>query len=423
MKLDLEKDRMKTIARNLFFLLSLVIPTLTGAALHVGIGKTDLTPPVGTPSAGYTDRKGEGMQGIHDPLLAVALFIDSGEKKIILCSVDHLGFTHEMAEEIIRQVHREPGLENCDIYIASSHTHSGGGAYFNMPPIGESLAGPYSPSVTKFYIEATARAVIQASQYPVPAKIGIGYGKAGELSRYRGLWPKDFSPLSDVAVIKVTKLDDTPLAVLFTYAVHPTVLKSQNRLFSADFVGYTRDRLQFLLGPTVQPLYFNGAQGDIIPVIFNEDDRFDSCERLGQSLAETVANVWNETETRDKLHIMTQKDSYSFKPEATPFGLAIPLDRYESEMNVIVLNRSHAFITVPGELSSVYDRHLKEIGSRLGYAHVSIFGLTNDAHGYIILPESWRHKTFESGLSFGGEHYGDSVKNRAETLLKNHAPD
>lgn len=48
--------------------------------------------------------------------------------------------------------------------------------------------------------------------------------------------------------------------------------------------------------------------------------------------------------------------------------------------------------------------------------------LTNDAHGYIILPESWRHKTFESRLSFGGENYGDIVKNKAVELMKGNVP-
>ncbi|MBS4168854.1 neutral/alkaline non-lysosomal ceramidase N-terminal domain-containing protein [Parachlamydia sp. AcF125] len=413
---------MKTIARSLFFLLALIIPTLNNAGLNVGIGKANITPAIGTPSAGYTERKGEGMQGIHDPLLAIALFIDNGEKQIVLCSVDHLGFTYEMVQEIIQQVHRVPKLGQCGIYIASSHTHSGGGAYLNIPLLGESLAGPYNLEVTKFYVEKTVEAIIQASQNLTPSKIGIGYGKAENLSKYRGLWPTGITPVFDMAVIKVTKLDEAPLAVLFNYAVHPTILDSQNRLFSADFVGYARDHLKSLLGSEVQPIYFNGAQGDIIPVIFNEEDRFASCDQLGRSLAETVKKIWNEVKVDDSLHIQTQSEPYAFKPQATPFGLSLPLEQYKSEMNAIVLNQLHAFITIPGELSCIYDQRLKEIGNELGYSHVSIFGLTNDAHGYIILPEAWRHKTSESALSFGGESYGELTKNRATVLLKNNAP-
>lgn len=413
---------MKSILRGLFFLLIFVTPCLGIAALKVGVGKTDITPPLGTPSAGYMERKGEGMEGSHDPLSAVSLFIDNGEKKIVLCSVDHLGFTYGMVQELQQQVHCQPQLEHCEIYIASSHTHSGGGSYLDIPLLGESLAGPYNSEVKQFYIDRTAEAIIQSTQNPIPAKIGIGYGKAREISTYRGLWPTNISPLTDVTVIKITRLDDTPFAVLFNYPLHPTVLTSQNRLFSSDFVGYARDYLQSLLGSTCQPIYFNGAQGDIIPLIVNPENRFESCDYLGKSLAETVEVIWNATSTSSTLHIETQKESYAFEPQATPFGLILPIDCYETEMNIIVLDHLHAFITIPGELSCLYDKRFKEEGNRLGFSHVSIFGLTNDAHGYIILPESWQHKTYESRLSFGGENYGELTAHRATALLKANTP-
>lgn len=408
---------MKTSAIILLLFISL-LPAFSFASLQVGVSKADLTPPIGTPSAGYMERHGQGMKGVHDPLEAISLFIDNGEKKMALCSVDHLGFTYEMVQEICQKVHQELGLEQCEIYIGSSHTHSGGGAYLNIPTLGKTIAGPFNQAVTQLYIDRTVEAIIKSSQDTVPAKIGIGYGKAENLSRYRAMWPLEVNPCFDVAVIKVTGVDGTPLAALFNFAVHPTILNSQNRLFSADLVGYARDHLQTLLGLSVQPLFFNGAQGDIAPIITKEEDRFASCAELGQSLAETVEKIWHDTEINDFLHIQTQKEPYSFKPETTPYGLTLPLESYQSEINALIFNHRHAFITIPGELSTIYDRQLKEVGRRLGYAHVSILGLTNDAHGYIITPESWKYKTSESSLSFGGENYGELTKSRAEALLK-----
>src|SRR5690349_15608350 len=166
---------MKYFVRCLFFLIAL--PTIIFAHINVGIGKADITPSIGTPSAGYSERKGEGMQGIHDPLLAIALFIDNGEKQITLCSVDHLGFTYEMVQEIIQKIHTHPELKECEIFIASSHTHSGGGSYLNIPVLGASLAGTYSPQTTQFYIDQTVEAILQAYHHQIPAKLGIGYGK------------------------------------------------------------------------------------------------------------------------------------------------------------------------------------------------------------------------------------------------------
>lgn len=413
---------MKEALRYLLFLTFIALPAMSFASVNIGIGKTDITPSIGTPSAGYAERQGEGMQGAHDPLLAIALFIDNGEKQIVLCSVDHLGFTYDMTQEITAKIHSYPELKACEIFIAASHTHSGGGAHLNIPIVGEKIAGTYNFDTTQFYINKTTDAILEACRHQTPAKIGIGYGKAKNLSKYRGQWPKSITPLEDITVIKITGLDDSPLAVFFNYPVHPTVLKSQNRLFSSDFVGYARSHLQSSLGSSVQPIYFNGAQGDIIPVIFNENDRFNACEVTGRSLAETVKEIWDTIETDNTLQVETKKESYAFKPQVNPFGLTLPIDVYNSEMNLIIFNQTHAFITIPGELSCLYDKRLKEAGNQLGFSHVSIFGLTNDAHGYIILPESWQHKTSESALSFGGENYGDIIEERAKMLLKALSP-
>jgi hypothetical protein len=408
---------MKVIIYKIFILVGFFIPIFTNAELYVGVGKANITPPIGTPSAGYAQRKGEGMVGVHDPLLAIALFIETEDKTIIFCSVDHLGFTYEMVQNITQKVQKRPELSKCEVYIASSHTHSGGGAYLNIPIIGEYIAGIYNSEVTRFYEEQTIKAIVQASQNKVLAKIGIGYGKAKQLSKYRGLWPLSIEPLADVTIIKATTLDGCPLAVLFNYPIHPTVLTSQNRLFSSDFVGYAREEIQDLLGAYIQPIYFNGAQGGIIPLNSSEENHFKACSLLGKSLAETVKEIWSATATSETLRVDSCKMSYEFLPQPTPQGLKLPLDVYKSEINILVFNQKHAFITIPGELSCLYDKRLKTSGNEIGYQQVSIFGLVNDAHGYIILPESWERKTFESNLSFGGYLYGERIEKIAQHLL------
>jgi hypothetical protein len=403
-------------------LLILLLPIWLFADLLAGVAKTDLTPPVGTPSAGYFGRAAGGMRGTHDPLLAIALVLENGEQSIAFCSVDTLGFPYEMVQEITRRVHKEAGLAEAAVFIGSSHTHSGGGAFLNIPGLGESLAGPYDPKIVEMYIEKTASAIIEAWKGRESAKIGIGYGKAANISVFRSQWPKDATPLSDVALIKVEKKDGTPLAAFFNFPVHPTVLNKENLLFSADFVGYARKSLQASFGDALQPLFFNGAQGDINPAISNKENLFESSEFLGKSLADTVIDIWKSTPTSEVLTIEIKKEPYEFVPKPTPQGVSFPVPLYKTEMNLLVLNKVHAFITIPGELSSVYDARLKKGAADLGFGHTSILGLTNDAHGYIILPEAWAHKTNESYLSFGGEFYGERVEKRALDLLKALAP-
>lgn len=357
------------------------------------------------------------MEGEHDPLLATCLLIDNGEKAIALCGVDHLGFTFQMTQDVQYRVRRHPGLERCEVYIGSSHTHSGGGAFLEIPEIGPSLAGAYDTHITDLYVTAVIKAIVAARQSAQPAKLGIGYGHLPDAHRYRSRFPRGITPPDDLMVIKATTVDDQPLAVFFNYAVHPTVLPASNLLFSADFVGYARHHLRHLLGEQVQPVYFNGAQAELVPPA-SQQPPFEACERLGHEMADAVYALWEHISTHDSLEMDSIKKPYCFVPQPTPEGLKLPLEHYMTELNVIVLGRKHALIGVPGELSCVYDARLKEAASGLGYEHLSVLGLCNDAHGYIILPDAWGYPTYEASLSFGGQSYGEQVYSQIHSLLE-----
>lgn len=387
------------------------------ATIYVGISKTDITPPIGTPSAGYTKRTEQVMQGTHDPLYATAMIIDNSEKIIAFCAVDNFGFNYEICQEIIKKVHSHPELSNCEVYIGSSHTHSGGGAFWKYPVLA-ALVGRYNPVVTQFYIDTTAKAIIDAWGHKQLAKIGIGYGEVQNISKYRSTWPEGIKPLTDTTLIKVVSLDNIPIALLYNFPIHPCILDFDNLLFSADLVGYARDQLKKRFGDKFESLYFNGAQGDINPNVTKGGDRFALCNLIGTALAESVANTWDNIETKEEIDVATLKHPYTLIPQPSTVGMTIPVEKYETEINMLVLDQKHAFVTVPGELSCIYDRTFKKRAQELGYAHLSVLGLVNDAHGYMILPEAWRHKTYESSVSFGGENYGIEVEAKIMQLLE-----
>lgn len=397
-------------------LLLLACPLL--AELRAGSGVADITPPVGTPSAGYGDRRGAGMTGVHDPLLATALAIDNGEERIVLLGVDHLGFDHGMVQEVRAGVHGRAGDREVQIFLGSSHTHAGGGAYLDIPGLGEALAGSFDPSARQHYVDGAIDAAVEALEGLRPARIGLGYGRAAGLNRYRGDWPPNVETLDEIAVLKVTELAGEPLAVWFDYPAHATVLPGrENMLFSADFVGYARQALREALGTVVLAVYFNGAQGDVSPRPPRGVDMYVRAEAMGRTLAAAVLEAWHRTETSDELGIETLFHPYELSVEATSAGVKLPYESRPSELGLLVLDGVHAFVAVPGELSTIYDRDIRRFGRWLGYEHVTILGLTNDAHGYIISPESWRHRTYESTVSFGGETYGERVKAKIYALL------
>ncbi|MCC6697180.1 MAG: neutral/alkaline non-lysosomal ceramidase N-terminal domain-containing protein [Candidatus Hydrogenedentes bacterium] len=384
-------------------LLLLAAPFVAQGELRAGAAQVDITPPPGTPSAGYSERMGQGMEGVHDPLLATALVLDTGEKMIVFVGVDHLGFNEEMVRAVKRIIHANAITRRCEVYLGSSHTHSGGGAHIKLPDIlAQFISGPYDRGIYESYIDGAAQSVLEAAENLAPARVGVGYGHAPNLNAYRGDWPPDVETRDDVAVIKVTASDSTPVAVLFNFAAHGTVLGASNLLFSADYVGAARDHAAALIGGGVQPVFFNGAEGDVSPRPPSAEDSFERVDLMGAALAEEVWDIWNATETSDVLKIETRRQPYSLTSKP---------------LNVIVLNDRDGFVTIPGEMSCNYDTDIKRIGGELGFNQVSILGLTNGMGGYIVTPESWRHRTYESTISFHGPFYGERMKDAVCAML------
>ena len=390
------------------------------AELRAGAAIADITPPIGTPSAGYGDRIGAGMEGVHDPLYATALAIDDGERRLVLCGVDHLGFDRAMVEEVAAGVRERSGDEAVEIFLGSSHTHAGGGAYLDIPGLGAALAGRFDPAARRLYVDGAIEAIVKAIAALEPAQVGIAYGSAPDLNAYRGDWPPNVETPTDVAVLKVTAPTGEPLAVWFDYAAHATVLPGRGNMhFSADFVGYARDALREALGSDVVAVYFNGAQGDVSPrpPAAAGEDMWRRAEAMGEALAAVVLEAWGGAETADTLAIEIQRLPYTIEVKPTSNGVQLPFTTRPSEVSLLVLDDVHAFVAVPGELSAIYDADVERFGRWLGFERVTILGLTNDAHGYIITPESWRHRTYESTVSFGGELYGERVESMIFALL------
>jgi hypothetical protein len=429
---SLERPRARRLARvaarrvpaAAALLLVATFASFIGAPLHAelraGAGLADITPPIGTPSAGYGDRMGAGMEGVHDPLLATALAIDDGERRVVLAGVDHLGFDRAMVEEVAAGVRERTGDGAVELFLCSSHTHAGGGAFLDIPGLGPALAGKFDPAARGLYVRGAIEAVVASLGALRPARIGIGYGSAPDLNAYRGDWPPNVETPTDLAVLEVTDAAGAPIAVWFDYAAHATVLPGrENMRFSADFVGYARNALRAALGPETVAVYCNGAQGDVSPrpPEVAGEDMWRRAEAMGEALAAQVLEVWSATDTADSLRIEIARHPYDLEVKPTSNGVQLPFATRPSEISLLVLDDVHALVAVPGELSAIYDADVERFGRWLGFERVTILGLTNDAHGYIITPESFRHRTYESTVSFGGELYGEKVESIIFALL------
>jgi len=420
---------MKRTARILIASFLLAICAVTANAqgkLMAGVAKTDITPPIGTPLAGYGARQARPSTGVHDPTEARALIIDNGTEKIALVSVDHLGFDHGMVDRIRASASAATQISPNHIFIMSSHTHSGGGAFMEMLPLlANVLAGKFDPKIRAFYEQRTAEAIIEANKTLKPVRIGFGAGEARGISRFRSSWPPNGPVDPEVGVIRVDSFaTGKPLAVLINFAAHPTVLGAENMTFSADFVGYARNALEKMSGGAAMAIFANGAQGTIAPHAFQGDDAWQRAENVGTILAAEAFKVMLMIKPQDSVDIKLVRTPLSLKIVPTPVfppAMSYP-PGYESEISAISFDNRIAFVAIPGELGSMLNFQVKERGKMLGFEKIFLLGLTNDALGYIISEDEYRHKTYESTISLFGPTFGSFIANESFQLLERLRP-
>jgi hypothetical protein len=416
------KRILKTLFANLFVIVCLAIAANAQGKLMAGAAKSDITPPIGTPLAGYGGRLGKPSTGVHDPTEARALVIDNGTIRIAFVAVDHLGFDHAMVERI-RAIAREgAGILPEHVFVMSSHTHAGGGAYLEIFP---ALAGRYDSKIRDFYSERAAQAIVAASKKLQPARVAVGAGEARGISRFRSSWPPNGPVDPEVGVIRVdSAATGKPMAVLMNFAAHPTVLGSKNFEFSADFAGYARAALERMIGGDVMAMFANGAQGTVAPRPFNGESEWERAENVGTVLAAEAYKVVLTLKPQDSLQIEIARTGLQIKPQPPPrfpANVAFP-PHYDTEVNAISFDHRFAFVTIPGELSSILNFQVKERGKLLGYEKTFLLGLTNDALGYILTEDEYRHGTYESTISLFGPNFGSLITSEAFLLLEKLRP-
>lgn len=403
-----------------------VLPANAQKTLMGGVAKSDITPPIGTPLAGYGARRGAPSTGVHDPTEARALILDNGVEKIALVSVDHLGFDHGMVERIRAIAAEATHILPDHIFVMSSHTHSGGGAFMEMLPLlANVLAGKFDPKVRALFEQRTADAIIAANKTLSPVRIAFGAGEARGISRFRSTWPPDGPVDPEVGVIRVDSIATRkPMAVLMNFAAHPTVLGAENMTYSADFVGYARNTLERMIGGDVMAIFANGAQGTIAPRAFLGDDGWQRAENVGTILAAEVFKVTMMIKPQDAVDIKLVRAPLTLKLVPTsvfPPNMSYP-PSYDSEINAISFDNRVAFVAIPGELGSILNFQVKERGKLLGFEKTFLLGLTNDALGYIITEDEYRHKTYESTISLFGSTFGSFIVNESFQLLERLRP-
>ena len=243
---------------------------------EAGAAVIDITPPVGLAMAGYAART-EPAIGTHDNLTVRALAVD--DTAIVVADV--LGFDEAMSARIRARC----VLPDDRVIVAAVHNHGGPA----------SIEGRAGRGTNAAYLQRLEDAAVAAIDTAVaaqrPATLTIGNGHDPDVARNR----RHENGILDRAlpVLRVRGEDGTMIAVLTSYACHPVVLGADNRLWTADYPHYVRQRLEAEY-PGAVALFLTGCAGDAstghspqdsISLAPNAARTFATAERLGGAVA------------------------------------------------------------------------------------------------------------------------------------------
>jgi len=223
--------------------------------------------------AGYASRTNLS-RGIHDSISARALAFEQDGARLVLISLDSLGFYNDTAEPLRAAILEASGLKPSELFLCAIHTHS-------APTLTLDPAHGPAPNVeyTRNLKAKLADVVHAALANLSPVQIGFGVGASpvganrrlpvqGSDGRTKTILGRNPLLLTDreVQVLKVVRADDSKVAAaLFDYPCHSTSMGPGNYLVSGDIHGLAAQFLEQYLGDGAVAPEFAGASGDIDP--------------------------------------------------------------------------------------------------------------------------------------------------------------
>ena len=252
---------------------------------------------------GYVGRK-EPSDGVHDPLWAKAVVLDDGYQRLGIVAIDTLIVTLDFTRGVREEIATRCNIPPQNLLINTTHTHGGPDVFGLHSPRNEVLENQLR--------EGVISAIEAACAGMVPAKLGLGRGRAGDIVMNR----RDPSAETDqeIAVLRLDGLDGHPMAIVVKMTCHPVILDYANYQFTADFCAYLYQTVE-AQHPSALCLYLNGCAGNINPARFPYYEHnniyidqtaenypvywgsFEEAERTGRIAGFEVLRVLEETPT------------------------------------------------------------------------------------------------------------------------------
>jgi len=323
-----------------------------------------------------------------------AVVVEQNATKVAIVSVDALGFPSVLVQRVAKSVKDIP-LEN--IVVGATHTHSGPDFY--AFPDGK---GGHTGDLK--YIDRVcglmADAINEAAANTQASSVRVATGKVeGQVAyNYYAIELYD----TRAGVIQFANAQGKTIATLVNYAIHPEVLGNEVGALSPDLIGPFCDRIESKVGGMA--IFMNSAQGGMItadnrdlskvadPLAGRWIDKreWSECIRIGEKLADEALRIISSAEPMADAPLQCEHRMVEFPVDSDALWGVVqysPLN-YSRNENRTISSRINLMQIGPARIATIPGEALPNIGfylkRKMSGEHNMLFGLTNDAFGYIL---------------------------------------
>ena len=288
--------------------------------LRAGVCRVDITPPLGVEPGAWRLRTGRA-DGVDEPLVAQALVLDDGSRRVALVATDLLWMPRHVAEAARRRIAALTGIPPEAVLLNASHNHS---APVLLEP--DSVRAAVRTGGLDAYAAALpdrlAGTVYGANVRRQPAAIGAGVGRAPGVSVNR-VDPR--RSVDDTVTVLRVDGEDGVMAIVVGFACHGTCVGGQTLRWNADFPHALRVAVE-RAHPGTECLFFQACAGDLAPLDYwfgNEAavrHGFPARDRVGGALAAEVRRVVPTIWTADEPELAVESRVVPLRRRRLPWS-------------------------------------------------------------------------------------------------------
>lgn len=408
----------------LFSISLLIITSVYGQEFKAGAAVRVITPDPLLPVSGGVGSPNPVKEKKGD-LYVRALVLEKGEVRVAIVGIDNLGWPAVLGDRsraLVKKINPE------NILIGVTHTHSAPDAYAFPDEKGKVGA---DLDYLDWCVQQIADAINEATDNLEPAVLKTAVGEMHGKIAYNYYAPKLYDPRCGVLQAIATGGGNSgrPIATLVNYATHPEIIGSERGILTPDLCGPMYDRIEEKVGGVA--LFMNSAQGGMVTADNRreqgqEANDWAECIRIGELMADEALRIIEKAEVQENPELYCTSRLIEFPVDSemmryilsnSPLGLNTPKENViATRLNLLNIGSAQA-ITIPGEALPNIGYYIKR---KMQTEHPFLFGLTNDAFGYILTPEdfnSFDRYDYISRTSLG-EMTGEIYVNEVLNLIK-----